>query len=80
MIDYRIITLGFYQLHYISSNVESETRKINYLCLIFRISEDGSIIFGGWARMAQPIIAFSVVEVSLFFFLSSDIQLTLIFF
>lgn len=42
-----------------------------FLHLIFRIAEDGSIIFGGWARMAQPIVAFSVVEVSLslFFFL-----------
>lgn len=28
------------------------------------IAEDGSIIFGGWARMAQPIVAFSVVEVA----------------
>ncbi|KAI9551525.1 hypothetical protein GHT06_021858 [Daphnia sinensis] len=25
--------------------------------------EDGSVVFGGWARMAQPITAFSVVEV-----------------
>ncbi|XP_076342913.1 LOW QUALITY PROTEIN: RNA helicase aquarius [Tachypleus tridentatus] len=26
-------------------------------------SEDGSTIFGGWARMAQPIVNFAVVEV-----------------
>ena len=25
--------------------------------------EDGGVVFGGWARMAQPITAFSVVEV-----------------
>ncbi|XP_072032730.1 RNA helicase aquarius-like [Amphiura filiformis] len=28
------------------------------------IAEDGSPYFGGWARMAQPITAFSVVEVA----------------
>ncbi|KAE8587504.1 hypothetical protein XENTR_v10021996 [Xenopus tropicalis] len=27
-------------------------------------SEYGGIVFGGWARMAQPIVAFSVVEVA----------------
>ena len=27
-------------------------------------AEDGSCYFGGWARMAQPIVGFSVVEVS----------------
>ncbi|XP_019878186.2 RNA helicase aquarius [Aethina tumida] len=27
-------------------------------------SEDGSVYFGGWARMAQPITAFAVVEVA----------------
>lgn len=25
--------------------------------------EDGNVVFGGWARMAQPITAFSIVEV-----------------
>lgn len=28
-----------------------------------RKSEDGSCLFGGWARMAQPIAEFTVVEV-----------------
>lgn len=28
-----------------------------------RRSEDGSCLFGGWARMAQPIVGFNVVEV-----------------
>lgn len=27
-------------------------------------SEDGSVYFGGWARMAQPIVNFAVVEVA----------------
>ncbi|XP_062579933.1 RNA helicase aquarius-like [Saccostrea cucullata] len=27
-------------------------------------SEDGSCLFGGWARMAQPIVGFNVVEVA----------------
>ncbi|XP_060117192.1 RNA helicase aquarius isoform X1 [Heteronotia binoei] len=27
-------------------------------------SEYGSVVFGGWARMAQPIVAFTVVEVA----------------
>eukprot|EP00058_Branchiostoma_floridae_P027957 XP_002613448.1 hypothetical protein BRAFLDRAFT_123925 [Branchiostoma floridae] len=27
-------------------------------------AEDGSVYFGGWARMAQPVVAFAVVEVS----------------
>ncbi|XP_073433968.1 RNA helicase aquarius [Dendrobates tinctorius] len=27
-------------------------------------SEYGGVVFGGWARMAQPIVAFSVVEVA----------------
>ena len=26
-------------------------------------AEDGSCYFGGWARMAQPLIGFNVVEV-----------------
>lgn len=26
-------------------------------------AEDGSTYFGGWARMAQPIVGFNVVEV-----------------
>jgi len=29
-----------------------------------RQSEDGSVYFGGWARMAQPIVGFTVVEVA----------------
>jgi len=29
-----------------------------------RKAEDGSCYFGGWARMAHPLVAFSVVEVS----------------
>lgn len=28
-----------------------------------RQSEDGNCLFGGWARMAQPIVGFNVVEV-----------------
>jgi hypothetical protein len=35
------------------------------LCsVLFRKAEDGSIFYGGWARMAQPIINFAVVEVA----------------
>lgn len=30
----------------------------------FRKSEDGSVHWGGWARMAQPILQFGVVEVA----------------
>lgn len=33
-------------------------------CLQNRKSEDGSAYFGGWARMAQPITNFAVVEVA----------------
>lgn len=32
--------------------------------LVFRQSEYGGVVFGGWARMAQPIVAFTVVEVA----------------
>ena len=28
------------------------------------LAEDGSAFFGGWARMAQPLTAFNVVEVA----------------
>lgn len=35
-----------------------------YLILAFRQSEYGSVVFGGWARMAQPIVSFTVVEVA----------------
>lgn len=28
-------------------------------------AEDGSTYFGGWARMAQPIVDFNIVEVDL---------------
>nr|CAD7203408.1 unnamed protein product [Timema douglasi] len=35
------------------------------LCVLhFRKSEDESIFYGGWARMAQPIVNFAVVEVA----------------
>ena len=34
-----------------------------------RKAEDGSCYFGGWARMAHPLVAFSVVEVNLFCFI-----------
>lgn len=27
-------------------------------------AEDGAVYFGGWARMAQPIVSFAVVEVA----------------
>lgn len=30
----------------------------------FRRAEDGGVYFGGWARMAQPITQFAVVEVA----------------
>ena len=30
-----------------------------------RQAEDGSCYFGGWARMAHPIVGFNVVEVKL---------------
>ena len=36
----------------------------NHLLLLFRQSEYGGVVFGGWARMAQPIVAFTVVEVA----------------
>lgn len=32
--------------------------------MLFRQSEYGGVVFGGWARMAQPIVAFTVVEVA----------------
>lgn len=32
--------------------------------LFFRLSEYGGVVFGGWARMAQPIVSFTVVEVA----------------
>lgn len=32
--------------------------------MFLRKAEDGSIFYGGWARMAQPIINFAVVEVA----------------
>jgi intron-binding protein aquarius len=32
--------------------------------MYYRQSEDGGVYFGGWARMAQPIIGFTVVEVA----------------
>lgn len=32
--------------------------------VFFRQSEYGGVVFGGWARMAQPIVAFTVVEVA----------------
>lgn len=32
--------------------------------MVFRQSEYGGVVFGGWARMAQPIVAFTVVEVA----------------
>lgn len=31
---------------------------------LFRQAEDGGVYFGGWARMAQPITQFAVVEVA----------------
>lgn len=31
---------------------------------LFRRAEDGGVYFGGWARMAQPITQFAVVEVA----------------
>lgn len=33
-----------------------------YIC--FRQSEYGGVVFGGWARMAQTIMSFSIVEVA----------------
>ena len=30
----------------------------------YRQSEYGGVVFGGWARMAQTIMAFSIVEVA----------------
>ena len=30
-----------------------------------RQAEDGSCYFGGWARMAHPIVGFNVVEVKI---------------
>lgn len=35
----------------------------NFVFTILRQSEDGGTMFGGWARMAQPIVSFTVVEV-----------------
>lgn len=32
--------------------------------LLFRQSEYGGVVFGGWARMAQPIVSFTVIEVA----------------
>lgn len=35
-----------------------------FLILVIRQSEYGGIVFGGWARMAQPIVSFTIVEVA----------------
>lgn len=36
-----------------------------FVCVcVFRLSEYGGVVFGGWARMAQPIVSFTVVEVA----------------
>lgn len=40
--------------------------KITTTCIclsVYRRAEDGSCIFGGWARMSLPLMGFSVVEV-----------------
>jgi hypothetical protein len=44
---------------------------LSYICVQLllcerdcRKAEDGSCYFGGWARMAHPIVNFNVVEVS----------------
>lgn len=34
------------------------------IILFYRRAEDGGVYFGGWARMAQPITQFAVVEVA----------------
>lgn len=35
-----------------------------FLALVIRQSEYGGIVFGGWARMAQPIVSFTIIEVA----------------
>lgn len=36
----------------------------HYIILYCRKSEDSTVYWGGWARMAQPILSFAVVEVA----------------
>jgi len=42
----------------------SSLNCVKWWFMFFRKAEDGSIFYGGWARMAQPIINFAVVEVA----------------
>ncbi|KAL7992492.1 hypothetical protein Chor_016748 [Crotalus horridus] len=35
-----------------------------FLVLVIRQSEYGGVVFGGWARMAQPIVSFTIIEVA----------------
>lgn len=39
-------------------------KAITIFLLTCRRAEDGGVYFGGWARMAQPITQFAVVEVA----------------
>ena len=38
--------------------------SIAHFQYLLRRAEDGHCLFGGWARMAQPIHSFNIVEVS----------------
>ncbi|XP_074641983.1 RNA helicase aquarius-like [Tubulanus polymorphus] len=60
--DYLLRNFNLFRLestYEIRQDVEDAVRRMKPWC-----SEDGSTIFGGWARMAQPITSFSVVEVA----------------
>lgn len=42
----------------------SHVKVIEIFSFAYRQAEDGGVYFGGWARMAQPITQFAVVEVA----------------
>lgn len=45
------------------NKIEIVLKNVCFFFLFNRQSEDGNCLFGGWARMAQPIVGFNVVEV-----------------
>uniref|UniRef100_A0A8B9N226 Aquarius intron-binding spliceosomal factor n=1 Tax=Accipiter nisus TaxID=211598 RepID=A0A8B9N226_9AVES len=64
--DENIVPTEYYSGEGMISSLDGDGRKLtlNYLTLISRLSEYGGVVFGGWARMAQPIVSFTVVEVA----------------
>lgn len=50
--------------HHIQRHLFVKIKAITIFLLTCRRAEDGGVYFGGWARMAQPITQFAVVEVA----------------